>query len=319
MKNMVYIQSGGPTSVINTSLYGAIKEAKRHEIQYQVAEREMFAAPGTEHRKKYVGLSEPGITRAYNAMRESEGRNRIGFNDNIEDDFTIYTMHNYKGTKDQNNQLFNAYQKGKDGYMLIGAHGIGDNLEIKAIKKSTAKKINDYKGNLGKLEQCMDIITDSIEANHRILLFSSYTAMFEIIEKELEKRNIEYFKLTGSTKVDTRIEMVEKFNKDENIKVFLISLKAGGTGLNLTGADVVIYFDPWWNLSSENQATDRAYRIGQKNSVQVYKMITTNTIEEKINKLQEKKASLSEQILSTEEKFINKLSKEELMGLFDME
>ena len=97
----------------------------------------------------------------------------------------------------------------------------------------------------------------------------------------------------------------------------MISLKAGGTGLNLTGADVVIHYDPWWNLSIENQATDRAYRIGQKNSVQVYKLITTDSIEEKINKLQEKKAKISEELLSTEETFINKLSKEEIMELFN--
>ena len=111
--------------------------------------------------------------------------------------------------------------------------------------------------------------------------------------------------------------MVEEFNKNQAVKIFLISLKAGGTGLNLTGADVVIHFDPWWNVSIENQATDRAYRIGQKNSVQVYKLITTNSIEEKMSKLQEKKAKLSEQLLSTEEKFVNNLSKEEIMELFE--
>ena len=110
--------------------------------------------------------------------------------------------------------------------------------------------------------------------------------------------------------------MVDSFNNSEDIKVFLISLKAGGTGLNLTGADVVMHYDPWWNLSSENQATDRAYRIGQKNSVQVYKFITANSIEEKIHSLQEKKAKLSEDILSTDTKFINTLTKEEIMSLF---
>ncbi len=177
--------------------------------------------------------------------------------------------------------------------------------------------IENYYGNSGKLEQCMDIVREAVSAGHRILLFSQYTSMLQIIEEEFEKQNIEYYKLVGNTKVDKRIEMVEDFNKNEKIKVFLISLKAGGTGLNLTGADVVIHYDPWWNLSSENQATDRAYRIGQKNSVQVYKLITTNSIEEKINQLQEKKAMLSEQLLSTEETFIHKLSKDEIMALFE--
>ena len=177
--------------------------------------------------------------------------------------------------------------------------------------------IDNYKGQSGKLNQCLDIVNEAISSGHKILLFSQYTSMFEIIEKEFNKLNIKYYKLTGSTQVDKRIDMVESFNKNDDIKVFLISLKAGGTGLNLTGADVVIHYDPWWNLSSENQATDRAYRIGQKNSVQVYKLITSNTIEEKINKLQEKKAKLSEQLLSTEETFINKMSKEEIMSLFE--
>ncbi len=177
--------------------------------------------------------------------------------------------------------------------------------------------ISNYSGESGKLNQCMDIINEAISSGHKILLFSGYTSMFEIIEEKLKEGNIEYFKLTGTTPVDKRVEMVEQFNNDENIKIFLISLKAGGTGLNLTGADVVIHYDPWWNVSAENQATDRAYRIGQKNSVQVYKLITTNSIEEKINKLQEKKAKISEQLLSTEETFINKLSKEEIMELFE--
>ena len=177
--------------------------------------------------------------------------------------------------------------------------------------------IENYSGSSGKLKQCLDLITDAIEAGHKILLFSSYTSMFEIIEKELNRLNIQYFKLIGDTPVDKRIEMVDEFNSKDEVKIFLISLKAGGTGLNLTSADVVIHYDPWWNVSSENQATDRAYRIGQKNSVQVYKLITSNSIEEKINKMQERKEELSKDLLSTEETFINKLTKEEILNLFE--
>lgn len=177
--------------------------------------------------------------------------------------------------------------------------------------------VDNYNGESGKLNQCIDIVNEAIESGHKILLFSSYTSMFDIIEEKLKASGIEYYKLTGSTPVSKRVQMVDEFNENKDIKIFLISLKAGGTGLNLTGADVVIHYDPWWNASIENQATDRAYRIGQKNSVQVYKLITNNTIEEKINKLQEKKAKLSEQLLSTEETFINKLSKEEIMALFE--
>ena len=177
--------------------------------------------------------------------------------------------------------------------------------------------IKDYKAGSGKLNQCMEIVQDAIEGGHKILLFSGYTSMFPIIEEELKKKNIQYYKLTGSTKVDERIRMVDEFNSNSDIKIFLISLKAGGTGLNLTGADMVIHYDPWWNISTENQATDRAYRIGQKNNVQVYKLITKNSIEEKIYELQQKKSELVDNMLSTKTSFINKLSREEIMNLFN--
>ncbi len=177
--------------------------------------------------------------------------------------------------------------------------------------------IDNYEGESSKLNQCMEILEDAIESGHKILLFSNYTQMFPLIEKELNKKFIEYYKLTGETKIEERITLVDKFNKNKDIKVFLISLKAGGTGLNLTGADMVIHYDPWWNLSAENQATDRAYRIGQKNNVQVYKLITTNSIEEKIQELQEKKAELVDNVLNTNQTFISKLSKDEIMSLFE--
>lgn len=177
--------------------------------------------------------------------------------------------------------------------------------------------LDNYKGKSSKLNQCIEIIKDAISSGHKILLFSTYTSMFEIIERSLREEEIQYFKLTGQTKVDRRIELVDEFNTNDDIKVFLISLKAGGTGLNLTGADMVIHYDPWWNLAAENQATDRAYRIGQKNNVQVYKLITKNSIEEKIFDLQEKKAKLIDNVLDTKTSFISKLSKEDIMKLFE--
>ena len=129
--------------------------------------------------------------------------------------------------------------------------------------------------------------------------------------------SIKYFKLTGATKVDERVDLVDEFNQNDEIKVFLISLKAGGTGLNLIGADMVIHYDPCWNISAENQATDRAYRIGQKNNVQVYKLITKDSIEEKIYDLQQRKATLTDNMLDTKTTFISKLSKEDIMNLFE--
>ena len=177
--------------------------------------------------------------------------------------------------------------------------------------------IDHYDDGSSKLDQCIEIMQDAINGGHKILLFSGYTSTFPMIEKELKQRNIRYFKLTGSTKVEERIQLVDEFNENPEIKVFLISLKAGGTGLNLTGADMVIHYDPWWNISTENQATDRAYRIGQKNNVQVYKLITKNSIEEKIYELQEKKASLANNILDTKTSFINRLSREDIIRLFE--
>lgn len=177
--------------------------------------------------------------------------------------------------------------------------------------------ISNYTGESSKLNQCVEVVKDAVLSGHKILLFSGYSSMLEIIGKELEKQKIKFFKLTGQTKVGDRIKLVEEFNNNEEIKVFLISLKAGGTGLNLIGADMVIHYDPWWNLSAENQATDRTYRIGQKKNVQVYKLITKDSIEERIYELQEKKAQLAKTMLSTETTFVNKLSKEDIIALFD--
>ena len=189
-------------------------------------------------------------------------------------------------------------------------------MRLRQICCHPALFIENYNGESSKLNQCMQVLKDAIDSGHKLLLFSGYTTMFEIIEKQLKNQGIKYFKLTGQTKVGERINLVDEFNTNEEIKVFLISLKAGGTGLNLIGADVVIHYDPWWNLSAENQATDRTYRIGQKRNVQVYKLITKNSIEEKIYQLQQKKAKLIDNMLSTNETFINKLSKEDVMELF---
>ncbi len=175
--------------------------------------------------------------------------------------------------------------------------------------------LQDYEEGSGKLDQCMEIVKDSIEAGHKILLFSQFTSMLDIISKRLRLEAIDHFMLTGATKAEERIAMVSEFNHSD-IPIFLISLKAGGTGLNLTGADVVIHYDPWWNLSSQNQATDRAYRIGQKKNVQVFQMITKNSIEEKIRELQDKKIGLTESVLQEGEAFISQMSEEEVMDLF---
>ena len=233
-----------------------------------------------------------------------------------------------------NNTMDDEQEKIYMSYVAKAKQEIADQIKLNGFEKSQimilaaltrlrqicchpSLFIKDYKEGSSKLEQCIEIIKDATEAGHKILLFSGYTSMFELIEKELNANDITYFKLTGSTKVDERIKLVDEFNENKDVKVFLISLKAGGTGLNLTGADMVIHYDPWWNASAENQATDRAYRIGQKNNVQVYKLITNNSIEEKIYELQQKKSELVDNMLSTKTSFISKFSKDEIMNLFE--
>lgn len=175
--------------------------------------------------------------------------------------------------------------------------------------------LENYHGGSGKLDLLMELIPEAITNEHRILVFSQFTSMLKIIEKELLELDIPYFYLEGSTPTEERNEYVKRFNAGEK-KVFLISLKAGGTGLNLTGADTVIHYDPWWNPAVEEQATDRAYRIGQQNKVHVVKLITKGTIEEKIYKLQRRKKELSDSVICSKEVFINTLSREELEDLF---
>ncbi len=175
----------------------------------------------------------------------------------------------------------------------------------------------NYRGKAAKPEACVDLVKSAVEGGHRILLFSQFTSMLEILEKEFQTAGIEYYKITGDTPKKDRLSMVKEFNEGDT-PLFLISLKAGGVGLNLTGADIVIHYDPWWNLAVQNQATDRAYRIGQTKKVTVYKLIVKNTIEEKIARIQEAKKDLAGQILGGETGQLAGLSREELLELLEI-
>ena len=172
----------------------------------------------------------------------------------------------------------------------------------------------NYHGGSAKIDVCMDMIQNAISGGHKILLFSQFTSMLDHIQEELQKAHIGFYSLTGATRKENRVKMVENFNKDDT-PVFCISLKAGGTGLNLTSADIVIHFDPWWNLAVQNQATDRAHRIGQKNVVSVYKLIVKGTIEENIMKIQDMKKELAEQVLNGEGMNVGSFTREDLMEL----
>lgn len=188
-------------------------------------------------------------------------------------------------------------------------------MKLRQICCDPSLCFNNYDGSSAKLDSCMDLVESAIDGEHRILIFSQFTSMLEILKAELEKRGINYYMITGATPKKERLERVRAFNEND-IPVFLISLKAGGTGLNLTGADIVIHYDPWWNVAAQNQATDRAHRIGQTKKVTVYKMIVKNSIEEKIQKLQEAKQDLADSIVGAADGInLAQLSRDEFLDL----
>src|SRR5690625_413572 len=177
--------------------------------------------------------------------------------------------------------------------------------------------IENYQGTSGKLEQLMETVRNAVANGKRMLIFSQFTSMHEIIIEKLKQEGIDYFYLHGQTPAQERVEMSERFNEGEK-SVFLISLKAGGTGLNLTGADTVILYDLWWNPAVEDQATGRAHRFGQKNVVQVIRLITEGTIEEKIYDLQQKKRELIDQVIQPGETMLSSLSEDDVRELLSL-
>ncbi len=167
-----------------------------------------------------------------------------------------------------------------------------------------------------KMELFFELLDEAMDSKHRVLVFSQFTSMLAILREEMEARDMKYCYLDGSTK--DRQEVVRRFNKDHSIPVFLMSLKAGGTGLNLTGADMVIHFDPWWNPAVEDQATDRAHRIGQKRTVYSVKLITKGTVEEKVVEMQERKKMVIDATLTTDEQVMQKLTWEDVQELLSL-
>ena len=181
---------------------------------------------------------------------------------------------------------------------------------------------DNYNDGSNKLEQLESIVNEYIKNNHKILIFSSFKTALNIVKEKLNKAKIKTYMIDGSVPAKDRIEMVDNFNNNDDVKVFLIMLKSGGTGLNLATADVVIHLDLWWNPQAENQATDRAHRIGQKNTVEVIHLITKGTIEEKILELQNKKRILSDKLIDGEirdKNILSELTKEDIKNLLSYE
>ena len=217
--------------------------------------------------------------------------------------------------KNQLNENKSSEKSGRDKINLFAYL-----TKLREICLDPSLVVPDYKGGSSKLTVVREIVKDASESGKKILLFSQFTSVLQKIEEDFKKEDISYLYLDGGTSAKDRVERVKKFNDDSNIKVFLISLKAGGVGLNLTSASVVIHFDPWWNPAVEDQATDRAHRFGQENKVEVIKLVAKDTIEEKIVLMQEDKRELIQSLMdgkTMDGKGLKRLTEEEISKLFE--
>lgn len=203
----------------------------------------------------------------------------------------------------------------KEGFDKVRIHVLATLTRLKQICCHPAifAKESPEPGDSSKYEMLLDLVGGLIESNHKTVIFSQYTRMLGILRDDLKKMGVKFAYLDGSSK--NRLSIVKQFNEDESCPLFLVSLKAGGSGLNLVGADTVIHYDMWWNPAVENQATDRVWRMGQKQAVSSYKLITMGTIEEKILELQNRKKELLKEIVATDEEVISKLTWEEVLEL----
>ena len=175
--------------------------------------------------------------------------------------------------------------------------------------------MSDYRGGSGKEELLIELLPEMIRDGRRVLLFSQFTSILKLLKRRLEENGFTTLYLDGDTPAGDRLNLTERFNQGEG-EIFLISLKAGGYGLNLTGADMVILYDPWWNPATEEQATDRAHRIGQEKKVQVVRLITGETIEEQVVELGNRKKALFERLITPGESILSALTEQEIRNLF---
>jgi superfamily II DNA or RNA helicase len=203
----------------------------------------------------------------------------------------------------------------RDGFASNRMRILAQLTRLRQICCHPALFMEKYAGGSGKLDMALETIQMAVESGHRALLFSQFTAMLDILRAALDESPFSYFYLDGATRAQDRISMTSRFNAGER-DLFLISLKAGGTGLNLIGADVVLHYDPWWNPSVMDQASDRAHRYGQEKAVQIFNIVAKDTIEEKIIALQEKKRGLIDAVITEGGSFINALTEDEVRELF---
>ncbi|NLD83336.1 MAG: DEAD/DEAH box helicase, partial [Clostridiales bacterium] len=188
--------------------------------------------------------------------------------------------------------------------------------ELRQICCHPALCLPDYDGISGKMEMLMDVLPPALAAGRRALIFSQFTSMLHLIEKRFRQEGIPYLYLDGETPAAQRVDLCRRFNEGET-NVFLISLKAGGTGLNLTGADLVIHYDPWWNPTAEEQATGRAHRIGQTKKVEVIRLVVHHSIEEQVLQMSGRKRRLFDQLITPGEEMPTRLTEKDILSLFD--
>jgi SNF2 family DNA or RNA helicase len=203
-------------------------------------------------------------------------------------------------------------------FKLIDQEGLGNSrfmileglTKLRQLANHPRMVEQSYTGDSGKLEDVTYMLENAVAEGHKVLIFSQFVKHLELVRQYLKNHKIDFAYLDGSS--TDRKEQVDRFNKDPNLKVFLISIKAGGLGLNLTEADYVFILDPWWNPAVEAQAVDRAHRIGQKKKVFTYKFITRNSVEEKILMLQKRKLKLTTDLITTEESFMKQLTRDDI-------
>ena len=219
------------------------------------------------------------------------------------------TADNWESYTEQTSMATAVCASGAEAFPMFEKNGV-------SLEAYPGLVYEGYKGNSSKLEMCMELVQNAVNGGHKILLFSQFTTMLDVLAVRLKKAKVSFYMLTGSTSKEKRAQMVHAFNEDDT-SVFCISLKAGGTVLNLTAADIVIHYDPWWNLAVQNQATDRTHRIGQEKQVMVYKLITSDTIEENILNLQEAKRNLADQIVTGGGISFGELTKADILKMIE--
>ena len=231
----------------------------------------------------------------------------------------------YARMEDEQNRLYQAREK--QLLMMLASQSEAEfkTQKLQILAELTALRqiccdpslvYENYTHSPAKTQTCIEVVENAVSGGHKILLFSQFASMLERLLAAFQKQGLRAFLLTGKTSKEERRRLVAEFQKG-SADIFLISLKAGGTGLNLTAADLVIHYDPWWNLAAQNQATDRAYRIGQDNKVTVLRLIMKGTIEERILKMQEDKQNLADSIISEDGVSITGLDKEQLLSVLE--